>query len=376
MTKPTVLVLGGLGFIGRNFIPYLVENDLASEIRVVDKVLLITTALNPKQKEAFSKVEVWQKDLVDRVSIERSFTRGDGSSYDYVFNLAAETKYSQIEKVYEERVYTLSVRNAEEAARRNVKVYVEVSTAEIYKPDKNPSKEEDKAKPWTMCAKYKHKAEEKIKTIEGLNLAILRPSVVYGPGATMGITPRIVCGRIYKLLNEEMKVLWSEDLKVNTVHVTDVVRALWHVATWYQNNDKAGKGPVVFNLSDSGNTDQERINKHLGSIFGIKTGFHGTITSNLAQLNLDSAVDESNDKHMGPWTTFIKDSKKIKNTPLTPYVDKELLCNNPLSVDGTKITVETGFQYEVPEVTDEKLVEMIEDFKVIGWWPKEPKENV
>lgn len=79
---------------------------------------------------------------------------------------------------------------------------------------------------------------------------------------------------------------------------------------------------------------------------------------------------------MGPWTTFIRDSKKIKNTPLTPYVDKELLCNNPLSVDGTKITVETGFQYEVPEITDEKLVEMIEDFKVIGWWPKEPKEYV
>ncbi|CAG8700674.1 20717_t:CDS:2 [Cetraspora pellucida] len=383
MTKPTVLVLGGLGFIGRNFIPYLVENELASEIRVVDKVLLVTTALNPRQKEAFSKVEVWQRDLVDRrkscffryslkmliysvikLSIENSFTRTDGGSFDYVFNLAAETKYSQIEKVYEERVYTLSVRNAEEAARRNVKAYVEVSTAEIYQSDKalaeidlydkNPSKEDDKAKPWTM-----------------LNLVILRPTIVYGPGATMGLTPRIVCGRIYKLLDEEMKVLWSKDLKINTVHVYDVVRALWHVATWYQNNGKAGKGPYIYNLADLGNTDQERINKHLSNIFGIKTGFHGAITSNLAQLNLDSAVEDSNDKHMGPWTTFIRDSKKIKNTPLTPYVDKELLCNNPLSVDGTKITVETGFQYEVPEITDEKLVEMIEDFKVIGWWPKE-----
>ncbi|CAG8800919.1 33948_t:CDS:2, partial [Racocetra persica] len=91
-------------------------------------------------------------------------------------------------------------------------------------------------------------------------------------------------------------------------------------------------------------------------------------------LNLDNAVEDSNDKHMGPWTTFIRDSKKIKNTPLTPYVDKELLYNNPLSVDGTKITVETGFQYEVPELTDEKLVEMIEDFKVIGWWPKEQED--
>ncbi|CAG8453910.1 1646_t:CDS:10 [Scutellospora calospora] len=224
----------------RSFVPYLVENDFASEIRVLDKVLLVTAALNLKQQEAFSQVEDWQKDLVDRVSIEKSFTRADGSSYDYVFNLAAEAKYSQIEK---------------ETARRNVKVFVEMSTAEIYQADKNPSKENDKAKPWTMF---------------------------YGSGATMGLTPRIVCGRIYKLLDEEMKVLWSKDLKINTVHALEVVRALWHVATWYQNNDKAGKGTSIYNLADLGNTDQERINKYLSNIFGIKTGFYGTITSNLA----------------------------------------------------------------------------------------------
>ncbi|CAJ0642527.1 10931_t:CDS:1, partial [Entrophospora sp. SA101] len=41
-SKPSILVLGGLGFIGRNFITYLVENELASEIKVVDKVLTET----------------------------------------------------------------------------------------------------------------------------------------------------------------------------------------------------------------------------------------------------------------------------------------------------------------------------------------------
>jgi len=29
MSKPNVLVLGGLGFIGRNFVEYLVDNNLA-----------------------------------------------------------------------------------------------------------------------------------------------------------------------------------------------------------------------------------------------------------------------------------------------------------------------------------------------------------
>lgn len=61
--KPTVLTLGGLGFIGKNFIQYLVENELASEIRVVDKVLTETAGLNTKQEAAYQKVEVLQKNL-------------------------------------------------------------------------------------------------------------------------------------------------------------------------------------------------------------------------------------------------------------------------------------------------------------------------
>ncbi|CAG8457660.1 2511_t:CDS:2 [Funneliformis caledonium] len=365
---PTVLVLGGLGFIGRNFIPYLYENKLASEIRVVDKSLLLTANLNPKQKEAFNNVEVKQKDLVDPVSIRDVFTREDGSSYDYVFNLAAETKYSQSERVYEERVYLLSVRNAEEAARRKVKCFVELSTAEIYQGDKNPSKEDEKIKPWTTIAKYKYKAEEKLKTIEGLNLVILRPAIVYGKGAQMGIVPRVVCGRIYQYLREEMKFLWSKDQKINTVHVTDVVRAMWHIAGWYEENERSGKGVLIYNLSDQGNTDQERINKHISNIFKIQTGFLGTITSNFAQLHLDNTVDDVNDKHMRPWANLLR-TNKIKSTPLSPYLDKELLYNNALSVDGTKITQETNFQYEVPEITDEKIQEMIDDFIVLGLWP-------
>ena len=45
-----------------------------------------------------------------------------------------------------------------------------------------------------------------------------------------------------------MEFLWDKDLKVNTVHVSDVVRAIWHVAN---NSDCKGK---VYNLADKNNT--------------------------------------------------------------------------------------------------------------------------
>ena len=65
-SKPTVLVLGGVGFVGRHFVTYLVENQLASEIRVVDKTMPVTSYLTRKQTEAFEQVEYVQGNLSDQ----------------------------------------------------------------------------------------------------------------------------------------------------------------------------------------------------------------------------------------------------------------------------------------------------------------------
>jgi hypothetical protein len=61
----------------------------------------------------------------------------------------------------------LSVTVAKEAAKRNIEVFVEVSTAQIYESGKKASREDSKIKPWTYLAKYKHKAEEELKGIAG-----------------------------------------------------------------------------------------------------------------------------------------------------------------------------------------------------------------
>ncbi|CAO3680728.1 unnamed protein product [Umbelopsis vinacea] len=371
-TAPKVLVLGALGFVGRNFVQYLVENNLASNIRAVDKALPQTAYLSTATKAAFDhpSVEHMQANLINPVSIEKCYTRQDGTEFDYVFNFAAETKYSQVPEVYQERIYKLSLNCAKEAAKRKIKVFLEMSTSEVYQSSKEPAKETSNIEPWTLIAKQKVEACKALQNIEGLNLVIVRPAVIYGVGSPAGITTRLVIGRVYKKLNEEMKLLWNKDLKLNTVHIHDVVRACWHLAIWYDKNDLATgkKSYPIFNLADKQDTDQETINHHLESIFGIKTGYHGTIISSFAKLNLGTVTEDVNEKHLGPWAELLKDSG-IAVSPLSPYVDEELLNFNPIYVDGTLIERETGYTYEVPYMTKEKLEEIIDGYKELKLWP-------
>ena len=62
--------------------------------------------------------------------------------------------------------------------------------------------------------------------------------------------PRLIIGAVYKQLAEKMKLLWTKDLRMNTVHVRDVVRALWHLRD-------AGPPGEVYNLVDKGETSEE-----------------------------------------------------------------------------------------------------------------------
>ena len=205
--------------------------------------------------------------------------------------------------------------------------------------------------PWTSLAKYKLQAENQLKQINGLPLIIVRPATVYGPGDTAGLSPRIIIAAVYKHLNEKMKFLWSGDLRVSTVHVRDVVSALWTIS-------QSAPLQTTWNLADKNDTTQEKLNKLLEPIFGIKTGFFGAMISQAAKLRLKQVTEEINDKHLKPWSDLCK-SANIVNTPLTPFIDQELLYNNSFSIDGSSVE-SLGFQYKYPKVTEDLLREQID----------------
>jgi len=362
MSKPNVLVLGGVGFIGRNFVKYLVDNKVANKIRVVDKVLPSTAFLGELHQAAFNdpSVEFKQGNLTNAASIARCYDLEGGEKFQLVFNLAAETKYGQTDAVYEEKVFDLSVKCATEAAKRGVEKYVEVSTAQVYASEKKPVTEKGKISPSTGLGKYKYKAEEALRNISGLPLIIVRPSFVYGPGDATSLSPRIIVAAVYKQLGEKMKLLWSEKTKINTVHVADVAKALWHLS-------QKGKAGDVYNLADKNDTDQGKFNQILEKIFGIETGFQGKMINAVAKVNLKAVTEEVNDKHLKPWSDLCKKAN-ITNTPLTPYLDIELLSNSSLCVDGSAIEA-TGFTYDYPNVTEEQIRIQIDYFVKQGLFP-------
>ena len=73
---------------------------------------------------------------------------------------------------------------------------------------------------------------------------------------------------------------------------------------------------------------------------------------------------------MQPWSDICKRSG-VMNTPLTPYLDQELLYNNSLSVDGSKIESQLGFRYQVPAITEDRLREVLQGFVEVDIFPRD-----
>lgn len=207
-----------------------------------------------------------------------------------------------------------------------------------------------------------------------LNLVILRLAHVYGNYDSKFVATALCLARVYQHLNQELKWLWTKDLHTNTVHVEDVARALWAVAEW-QNTGRKGwdvkayGATPIFNVVDNGNTTQGTMASIIGSIFKIETGFQGQIISSFARLHLDSVVDDINDETLGPWAELLETAKIVRPGPLNPFVEKELLKDTDLCLDGSRLEKMVGFKYQKPKIVKEEVERIIESFKRMNWWP-------
>jgi len=267
-------------------------------------------------------------------------------------------------KVYEANIVQVVKLTAAAALKHKAKRYIHVSTAQVYSPpSKVAAKETSELKPWTDMARAHAEAEAALKTVAGLNYVIVRPAIVYGTGDVFGLTPRLMTGSVYKETGKTMEMLYTKHLCTNTVHVKDVVKAIWFLTA-------KGDTGSVWNLVDSNETDQGKINALLEEVFGIKTGFLNSVAMLAAKaLKTKHLVEYVNDMHLKPFSDSMK-KYGITDTPLTPYLDEELIKDNDLWVDGSAIK-SLGFAYDYPNVTAALLKEVLNDYVAKKYFPKE-----
>jgi len=364
--KPRVLILGGVGFIGRHLVSYLYKNNLASKVCVADKMLHVIAGLSEEEKKIFDNKDFLvfkQADLAGSAHIEKVFEY-EGGNWQYVINCAAVTKYSQGKEVYEANIVQVAKFTAAAALKYKARRYIHVSTAQVYAPpSKVAAKETSELKPWTDIARAHLEAEAAVKAVAGLDYVIVRPAIVYGTGDVYGLTPRLMTGSVYKETGKSMDTLYTKHLQINTVHVRDVVKALWFLTS-------KGECGSIWNLADSNETDQGKVNAILEQIYGIKTGFVNTVAMVAAKaLKTKHLVEYVNDMHLKPFSDAMK-KYNISDTPLTPYLDEELIKDYDLWIDGKHIE-SLGFSYDHPAVNAELLREVLHDYVGKKYFPKE-----
>src|ERR1700761_3953977 len=80
---------------------------------------------------------------------------------------------------------------------------------------------------------------------------------------------------------------------------------------------------------------QGTMAKIINQIFNIPTVFQGVIISQFARMHLDSVVDDLNDETLDPWADLQAEAGTKTSTPLNPFMEKELLKDHDLSLDGS-----------------------------------------
>src|SRR6201999_4669827 len=118
-----------------------------------------------------------------------------------------------------------------------------------------------------------------------------------GPGQAYGeVAQHLALSLVYRSLGEELKFLWSPQLKKNTIHTSDVIGITWAAAEWAAGLDRqkmdalaganlpptgndgvknvpnaiqkeqGGIVAPVFNLVDDSDTNQESLGQALANV--------------------------------------------------------------------------------------------------------------
>ena len=257
-----VLVTGGAGFIGSNFVRRIVDGSLSGidHVTVLDKLTYAGTISNlemlPKESFEFVRGDIGDSDLVNSLA----------SRHDAIVNFAAESHVDRSITGAKDFVVTnvLGTQNLLDSALRNeVRTFVQISTDEVYGTiDEGSWHEEYPLLPNSPYSASKASADLLVRSYHrtfGLDARITRCSNNYGPHQ---FPEKVIPLFVTNLIDGKKVPLYGKGMNVRDwLHVDDHCRGIHAVLI-------KGKSGQIYNIGGG----QELTNKELTSIILEKMG--------------------------------------------------------------------------------------------------------
>ena len=174
MTKTTILIAGGTGFIGAHLIKKLKKK----------KWNIICISLKNKIKNKNSRITALNFNIKNKDII---FKKLNKYKIDFIVNLAGHINHYEKKKTYES--HYIGCKNLVDLAiKKKIKKFIQIGSSVEYGFSKSPISENKKIKIKelrSIYAKSKLKSSKyllKISKEKNLKYIILRPFLIYGPG--------------------------------------------------------------------------------------------------------------------------------------------------------------------------------------------------
>jgi len=239
-----VLITGGAGFVGSNFVHYSLEKHPEWEIVNLDKLTYAGNMANLKDLEGNPRHRFIIGDIADSQLVNNIMSAG----IELVVNFAAETHVdrsfidpSPFVETNVKGTFTL----LEAAQRHGVERFVHISTPEVYggsAPAREPFTEEDAFLPNNPYSASKAAADHLCRAYfksYGLQIVSTRFASAYGPYQYPEKLLPLTITSAFK--DEPIPIYGDGQYRRNWIHVNDICRAIDMII-------EKGKGGEVYNI--------------------------------------------------------------------------------------------------------------------------------